>query len=454
MVGKGQRTNWRASQGGEPSVSRGELAGREALPQLVPGGLRGDGAARRIVIIFSRLGTGAGAEGTLADFCRVVLDSGASLHVVVGKSSSIQRKRFRRKLVAATLSDRPQVIVLSGSRVLDFRVSRSVHIHDVLVSGLPLTALRFLLDFRRIRVARALRAAEKILVGHVLSPRGALELKRLAKRAEIILNHNGEPADFRRGHDAQMARLQPSHRVSYEAYLEHFSYILFQNEGQRKTFSSFFGSFQGRTVTVWPSCDEPAALAGRRSSNPYEPQMVNLLCLAKFQPGKGQLELISAFRSLSTQFPSARLHLAGGSVRDRSYLQSCQRLVASEGLEGRVVFLGYRPDAMRFLAHADIFVLASKGEGTSRAMREASFLGIPIVASRLDGGLSFLGEAGAFWVRDGDNQLRVAMELAIGDPLLRWKIAQRARARYHYLARWGVFVTSTRELFCLEEHKV
>jgi glycosyltransferase involved in cell wall biosynthesis len=55
------------------------------------------------------------------------------------------------------------------------------------------------------------------------------------------------------------------------------------------------------------------------------------------------------------------------------------------GLGDRFVFLGYRRDAVRLLAGADIFTLASRFEGLPVAVMEALTMGLPIVATAVGG---------------------------------------------------------------------
>ena len=55
------------------------------------------------------------------------------------------------------------------------------------------------------------------------------------------------------------------------------------------------------------------------------------------------------------------------------------------GLGDRFALLGHRDDAIRLLAGADLFVLASGHEGLPVAVMEALALGVPVVATRVGG---------------------------------------------------------------------
>lgn len=57
----------------------------------------------------------------------------------------------------------------------------------------------------------------------------------------------------------------------------------------------------------------------------------------------------------------------------------------SLGLEGRVMFLGFRPDVADHIAAADAFSLSSVWEGVPLAAQEAILLGIPVVGTDVGG---------------------------------------------------------------------
>ena len=46
---------------------------------------------------------------------------------------------------------------------------------------------------------------------------------------------------------------------------------------------------------------------------------------------------------------------------------------------------GFRRDYLNFIAHADVLIQLSDKEGFSRVLREAMYLGVPIVTFRIEG---------------------------------------------------------------------
>ena len=60
---------------------------------------------------------------------------------------------------------------------------------------------------------------------------------------------------------------------------------------------------------------------------------------------------------------------------------SIRKLVADEGLDGKVLFLGRRSDIYNVLKSSDVFVFPSLYEGFGIAVLEAEASGLPVVVS-------------------------------------------------------------------------
>jgi glycosyltransferase involved in cell wall biosynthesis len=96
---------------------------------------------------------------------------------------------------------------------------------------------------------------------------------------------------------------------------------------------------------------------------------------------KGQGRLIAAFARLRSDFPDARLVLAG----EGPELASLKAQVAALGLTDAVHFLGYRTDIPDVFADLSVLVLNSDTEGVPRVVLEAMALGVPVIASAVGG---------------------------------------------------------------------
>jgi glycosyltransferase involved in cell wall biosynthesis len=89
--------------------------------------------------------------------------------------------------------------------------------------------------------------------------------------------------------------------------------------------------------------------------------------------------LIKAFSDIQKTYPEMKVKLLIiGNGPMRPILEEC---VKRYGIDGYVSFLGYIPDAYRFLNAMDIFVLPSLSEGSPIALIEAMACGKAIIAS-------------------------------------------------------------------------
>ena len=97
------------------------------------------------------------------------------------------------------------------------------------------------------------------------------------------------------------------------------------------------------------------------------------------------------------------------------------------GLGDRVRFLGNRDDVPTLLAATDLTVLTSDWEGLPMAILESMAVGVPLVASDVDGLREVLGKGGGTLVEPGDHE---AFATAIAHALSseRWREEQSAAA--------------------------
>jgi glycosyltransferase involved in cell wall biosynthesis len=154
-----------------------------------------------------------------------------------------------------------------------------------------------------------------------------------------------------------------------------------------------------------------------------------ILTVARHVARKGLDLLLRALALLSRAGVGFRACLAGGG----RLLPDHRRLSAELGLSGRVALPGHVPDVAPYLAQADIFVLASREEGSgSMALLEALQAGTAIVASDIDGiGEDLVHGRHALLVEPGNTRaLADALARLLADAHLRAELAANARALY------------------------
>lgn len=106
---------------------------------------------------------------------------------------------------------------------------------------------------------------------------------------------------------------------------------------------------------------------------------------------------------------------------------------AELGLGTSFLLLGYREDARRILAGADLFILASHYEGFPIALMEALALGLPVVVTAVGAIPEVIrnGEEGLIVPPARPDLLADAVKRVASDPELRSHFAQKAAQRGH-----------------------
>jgi glycosyltransferase involved in cell wall biosynthesis/GNAT superfamily N-acetyltransferase len=148
---------------------------------------------------------------------------------------------------------------------------------------------------------------------------------------------------------------------------------------------------------------------------------------ANFRPQKDYPNLLGAAALLRDRGVPVRFVAVGqgpleGEIRAMS---------TAMGLDTSMVFTGFRADAVRVLAAADVFTLASKWEGLPVALMEALALGLPVVATAVGGVAESMHDGvDALLVPPGDAvALADALQRVATDRQLRERLASAAAGR-------------------------
>lgn len=155
---------------------------------------------------------------------------------------------------------------------------------------------------------------------------------------------------------------------------------------------------------------------------------VAVAVVGRICPAKGQLDFLQAVApALCRANPAVKLWLVGGE-NDAAYAARCRDVVREEGLEGRVVFAGFREDIYHWYRAVDVLALPSEREGLGRVAIEAQSFGVPVVASDIVGVRDAVRDGdGGFLVSTADEWIARLGRVA-GDPDLRRAMGARGRA--------------------------
>jgi glycosyltransferase involved in cell wall biosynthesis len=142
---------------------------------------------------------------------------------------------------------------------------------------------------------------------------------------------------------------------------------------------------------------------------------------------KGFDDLVMAAKQLRSRRSDFAVVIAGEGKLEASL----KALVKRQGLENTVRFIGYVSPVDPYTAGCDIFVLPSRWEGMPNAVMEAMALGVPIVATSVNGvnELMIANETGLIVPHSDVNALAGALEKLLDDTALGIKLSEAARDR-------------------------
>ena len=103
--------------------------------------------------------------------------------------------------------------------------------------------------------------------------------------------------------------------------------------------------------------------------------------VGRLNPQKNFSLFLDIAAALAPRFPELRFLLAGEGPEESMLREKARTL----GLADRIVFAGYVADTRQVYAAADILLMPSRFEGLPMTLLEAMAMGLPVVASKLDG---------------------------------------------------------------------
>ena len=149
-----------------------------------------------------------------------------------------------------------------------------------------------------------------------------------------------------------------------------------------------------------------------------------VLSIGNLKPQKNAADFVAAAALVLKDAPETRFVFIG----DGPQKTALQAKAFALGLEGKVLFLGWRRDAAQWLSSADAFVMTSLWEGLPRSLIEAMKSGLASVCYATDGVTDLLvdGENG-FLVAPGDSAaLAERLLRLLGDDALRARLGKAA----------------------------
>lgn len=157
------------------------------------------------------------------------------------------------------------------------------------------------------------------------------------------------------------------------------------------------------------------------STSPSEER--KLVFIGNYIEGKGQQQAITAFSGLVDEYPDAHLHFYGGDMglkKNRAYREQLEVQVHATGLSERIHFHDFVADIGAVLKEAFAALNFSQSESFSLSCLEASYHGLPVVATRSGGPEEIVvdGETGFLVDTENIDAMRIAIDKLLGNEVL------------------------------------
>jgi len=148
--------------------------------------------------------------------------------------------------------------------------------------------------------------------------------------------------------------------------------------------------------------------------------------VGRFSPQKNPLDWVKIAGRIARALPECRFLLVG----DGPLRSQVEASLKDEGLTSRSVLTGLRHDPARMMAAMDVFLLSSLWEGLPRVIPQAMLMGLPLVATQVDGSSEAIqdGITGFICSPSDLDQLAQRCLALLQSPSLRSEIGRAARS--------------------------
>lgn len=212
----------------------------------------------------------------------------------------------------------------------------------------------------------------------------------------------------------------------------------------------------GRVVTLHNGVDlkffNPILHNGERVRKEFsvapEERLVGMV--GRISPAKGHKEFLQAASHVREVLPETKFLIAGAASRDEVwYEQEVRQWAVEVGLDGHVIFTGFREDVPAILSALDLFVLTSHIESFGNTLVEAMAMGKACVATAAGGVLDIVenGVSGLLVPAQDVQSLTEAMVFLLNDDQGRNKLGYAARKRIEEKFNLNYIVARLEEIY-------
>jgi glycosyltransferase involved in cell wall biosynthesis len=168
-------------------------------------------------------------------------------------------------------------------------------------------------------------------------------------------------------------------------------------------------------------------------------------CVGRLSEQKAQEYLVEAMALLRDKYPRIKLLLVG----EGPLALLLENRIRDLGLSRNVSLLGERDDVTDLLNIFDVYAMSSRWEGVGRALTEALHMGLPVVATSVNGVTELISheETGLLAPPDDSRALAAAIDRLAADRKLTERLGSNARQRVKELMDGEQMIMAIEQLY-------
>lgn len=265
-------------------------------------------------------------------------------------------------------------MALSDYNVVIVAIGKSYPILDFIPSNIKTVTLpRRHFNFLTLRIIKVIirEKPDLIFSSSVLcSPRIIIASKLLGKK--VLIRSSGMVGRYKKADYLKVRFTYPLATM-----------LIAQQEEMRQEMSKLLNIPLERIVTLNNPLDVNTIEERKSAPSPYrDSNCIRYVNVSRVNRVKGHDIAILAFAKVLKVIPNAQLYFVGKYDVNDSYYKQLVAIMKKYQLQNVVHFVGYDSNPYRWMANANCFVFPSKREGLPNALIEASYIGVPCVATR------------------------------------------------------------------------
>ena len=253
---------------------------------------------------------------------------------------------------------------------------------------------------------KTIKNSDLIIFTLPLSFEDISKIRKLSHKSKFLYNHAGSVYAFQNYWLKDVVDFKSKiNKSKYELFFNQFDFMLFQSYDQSLECSNKFPNLSSKIIHLNPTSNENDIINAKDLNNPYSSNKKIILNVGTICERKNQLLTIECFIALRTLSKNIELHFVGDNKSDLKYYNLLKLTVNNHNLNNKVFFHGLKKDYLRYMNFSDLIILSSKAEGMPRILREAMFMRIPIIASRILGNIELISNGNGILIDDENPDL-------------------------------------------------